>query len=247
MKDMYKKHYQTAKLTECDVVISNFRELHQSDFVIPYPFPLNSQLDKEYIDHGIIPHLLASDNCNSVCNKLYRNELIKKYNIQFPNNISLGEDGMFNLLFMCFAKTAKYINYAGYCYREVKGSATRNIIERDYFTPAIEMYSLNHSEKFPLRIEENEIKRLKSTKLIYTVMSYVHLYFTPTKDIPFIKRYKYIKQMINHKYVKEAIEQLPLNAIKNMGRYEKVLLFMIKKELVFGLLSLVSYSRLRNQ
>lgn len=248
MEDMYNVHYQATRSSHCDIVISNYySEFNRSDSVVKYPFPINVDIDKKYIDIELTSYLLASDKCNAVWNKLYSNKVLKKNNIGFPQHISLGEDGMFNLLFMCFAESAKYIDYNGYCYREVKGSATRNIIEKDYFKPALEMYSLNHYKEFPLNLSEDQVRKLKSTKLIYTVMSYVHLYFTPTKDIPFIKRYKYIKKMIKHKYVKEALDLIPLHAIKNMGRYEKAILFMMKIELVFGLLYLVSYSRFRNQ
>ncbi|WP_347548668.1 glycosyltransferase [Pseudalkalibacillus hwajinpoensis] len=248
MPDMYAVHYQAARSSYCDIVISNFQtDSNRPESVEKYPFPINTNFKKIYIDIELTSYLLASDKCNAVWNKLYRNEVLQQNNIQFPQHISLGEDGVFNLLFMCFAESAKYIDYTGYCYREVKGSATRNIIEKDYFKPASEMYSLNYFKELSLKLGEDEVNSLKSIKLIYTVMSYVHLYFTPTKDVPFITRYKYIKQMINHKYVKEALELLPLHAIKSMGRYEKALLFMIKKELVFGLLSLVSYSRHRNQ
>ena len=56
--------------------------------------------------------------------------------MEFPEKVVLGEDGIFNIQFFSNATIVKYIDYTGYHYREVVGSATRNISEKDYFKRA---------------------------------------------------------------------------------------------------------------
>ena len=50
------------------------------------------------------------------------------------------ECSIFNFLVM--QHSMKYIDYTGYYYRDVAGSATRNISKKDYFKRAVEVYNM---------------------------------------------------------------------------------------------------------
>jgi glycosyltransferase involved in cell wall biosynthesis len=247
-KDMYEVLYNTAKQSDCDVVISNFEnEIEGKKVIIKYPFLSNDTLKKEYIEQEVLPYFLRTDNLNTVCNKIFNNQIIKKNKIQFPEKIALGEDGLFNITFFYHATSMKYINYSGYHYRDVDGSATRNISEKDYFSRAIEVYTLELPERYIRKIDKKKIHQLKSIKLLQSVMSYVHVYFTPTKELSFRIRYKYVKNMINNKYVKEALPLFLCESYNYLGRYEKCIIDLIKRKSTFGLYCVTAYSRLRNR
>jgi glycosyltransferase involved in cell wall biosynthesis len=142
-KKMYEILYTTAKQNDSDVIISNFEsEIEGHKINTKYPFPIEVTLNNDYINEEILPYFLKEDNLNTGCNKIYKNKVIRENNLKFPEKVPLGEDGLFNMCFFSFADTMKYIDYTGYFYREVEGSATRNITGMDYFNRAIEVYNM---------------------------------------------------------------------------------------------------------
>ncbi|PEB56274.1 glycosyl transferase family 2 [Bacillus pseudomycoides] len=247
-KDMYEILYNSAKQSNCDVVISNFKSEMEGDKVITkYSFPVDIVLKKDYIEKELLPYFLKADNLNTAVNKIYRNNLIKENNVQFPEKVELGEDGMFNIEFFSNATNMKYIDYTGYYYREVAGSATRNISEKDYFKRAVEVYTMEPSKIYTDKIDDVRMSQLKSIKFINSVMSYIHIYFTPCKDVSFNKRYKYVKNMIRNKYVREALPIYYSEIYSTLGRYEKFVIDLIKRRLTIGLYCVTAYSRFRNK
>ncbi|MBO1512363.1 glycosyltransferase family 2 protein [Metabacillus bambusae] len=246
-KNMYQVLYSSLKQNDCDAIISNLEsEMNGNNIVTTYPFSCDIKLDKKYIEQELIPYFLKNDNLNTAVNKLYRREIINKYQIKFPEKVALGEDGLFNIRFFCYAKSFKYINYSGYHYREVIGSATRNISKKDYFNRVLEVYNLEIPE-IQGKVDEKIIQQLKSIKLIKNVMSYIHVYFTPTKEVPFTKRYKYISNMINNKDVRKALKSFYFANYKSLGRYERVVIKLVKYKFTLGLYITVGYSRYRNK
>jgi glycosyltransferase involved in cell wall biosynthesis len=247
-EDMYEVLYNSAKLAGTDVVISNFEnEIEGKKVIIKYPFLLNDKLNKEYIELEVLPYFIRTDNLNTVCNKIFSNQIIIRNKIQFPEKVTLGEDGLFNITFFYHATSMMYINYSGYHYRDVNGSATRNILEKDYFSRALEVYSLKFPERYIQKIDKKRIHQLKSIKLIQSVMSYIHVYFTPSKDVSFKFRYKYVKNMVNNQYVKEALTIYLVETNSYLGWYENCIINLIKRKSTFGLYCMTAYSRLRNR
>ncbi|MEC2056056.1 glycosyltransferase [Peribacillus psychrosaccharolyticus] len=247
-KDMYEILYTSAKQHDCDVVISNFEsEIEGHKVITKYPFPIDIILNREYVEHELLPYFIKSDNLNSACNKIYKNNVIKENNVYFPERVPLGEDGMFNMQFFCKAANIKYLDFTGYHYREVKGSATRNISESDYFKRALEVYNLQLPENFTGKIDQVKIWKLKSIKLVNSVLSYLHVYFTPYQDVSFIKRYKYVKKMIGHKQLRDALNIYYSESYRALGGYEKFLVSMIKRKSAFGIYCATAYSRFKNK
>ncbi|MHA7139548.1 glycosyltransferase family 2 protein [Rossellomorea arthrocnemi] len=246
-EDYFETLYQSALKDSHDLIISNFKSFcNGKQFITSYSFTENQTLEKELIQE-LLAYFLKEDNCNSVCNKLYKHKIIRENNLEFPKRVVLGEDGMFNLYFLSYSNKVKYINYTGYIYREVQGSATRNIREKDYFQRAIDVYQFKFPVTLQLDMDYHKIRTFKAIKLIKNVMSFIHLYYTPTKELSFKERYLYIKKMISHPAV---IESLPLfyiefNAL--LGRYEKIFIKLINQKSTFGLYLATAYSRFRNK
>ncbi|PGL70330.1 glycosyltransferase [Bacillus sp. AFS055030] len=247
--DMYEVLLNAAEKSGCDVVLSNFEsEITGKRIIIRYPFLINTVLDQKYIEEVILPFFLESEHLNSVVNKLYKNKVIKQNNVKFPEKMALGEDGMFNIHFFSNATTMQYIDYTGYYYREVIGSATRNISEKDYFKRALEVYQSELPEIYSDKVENAKIWQLKSIKLVNSVFSYIHIYFTPSKQMSIGKRYRYVKSMVYNKDLKSALAlYLNSNNYCSLGRYEKFILNLIKNKSIIGLYILTAYSRFRNK
>ncbi|EOP17074.1 MULTISPECIES: glycosyltransferase [Bacillus cereus group] len=246
--DMYEILYNSAKQSNCDVVISNFKwEIEGHKIITKYSFPVDIVLQTDYIEQDLLPYFLKEDNLNTVCNKIYRNDLIKEESVKFPEKVVLGEDGMFNIQFFSNATSAKYIDYTGYHYREVVGSATKNISEKDYFKRAVEVYTMELPNIYTDKIDNVRMNQLKSIKFINSVMSYIHIYFTPCENVSFNKRYEYVRNMVRNKYVREALPIYCRETYGTLGKYEKFVVDLVKIKSIIGLYCVTAYSRFRNQ
>ncbi|WP_309088651.1 glycosyltransferase [Domibacillus sp.] len=246
-EDMYERLYTACMKGNYDAVISNVGDGNaRQQMITKYPFPVNHCLEQDYIQKHILPYFLKSDNLNTVCTKLYKMKIIKQNNLFFPEGIALGEDGLFNLYFMSSAHKIIYLDYTGYHYRAVNGSATRNISEKDYFKRALEVYELDLPVKLVGAVDQEKIKELKSIRLINSVMSYIHVYFMPSK-MRFNKRYQYVRGMITNKSTREALPYYVKENYSALGRYQKFLINMIRKQSVVGLYCATAYSRFRNK
>lgn len=245
--DMFETLYAEAKAEDCDAVISNFEsELDGHRVVTSYPFPKGIVLDREYIRTEILPFFLQSNAMNTAVNKLYKSKGIHEYGAAFPPRVALGEDGLFNMRFFAQARSAKYIDYTGYHYRETTGSATRNIRAKDYFHRALEDYRMELPSQLIGALDEGKAMIYKATKLIHNVMSYIHIYFAPSKDMELAERWRYVRGMVEHEDVGRALSLCWPIRYSEMGAYEKLIMNLMKRKLVFGLFCAAAYSRLRN-
>lgn len=245
--DMYETLYNAAIEDCCDVVLSNWKHEISGNFITKnYKFPKNTLLDRTFINNIILPYFLEEEDLNTACNKLYKNQIIKENNIQFPERVALGEDGVFNMRVFCNAKSLKYIDYAGYYYREVEGSATRNLLNKDYFKRALEVYKTDLKTICNINIDYKTEDKLKSMKLITSVISYIYIYFT-SKDISLRYKYRYVNNMIKNKDVQSALDIYITERYGKLSRYEKFVVNMIRRESTTGLYLASTYSKFRNK
>lgn len=244
-EDMYETLYKSIKHNNSDLIVSNWEvELDGKKISMKYNFPKNEVMDKAFINNKIIPYFLEKEDMNTVCNKLYKNSIIKSKNIKFPNGVALGEDGIFNIKYLDNAETMEYIDYSGYHYREVEGSATRDILNKDYFKRSLEIYKYDINNICKLHINKNDFEILKSIKFIESVISYIYIYFTSTQ-IESKDKFILIKDMISNKDVQYALKIYKDNNF-NINRYKRLIIKMIKIKSIFGLYMLTKYSQWRS-
>ncbi|WP_054028516.1 glycosyltransferase [Bacillus sp. FJAT-28004] len=245
--DMYKRLYDAANKDECDIVLSNFESEIEGNYVLTkYPFPVNALLNDDFIAQAVLPFFLKSDELNTACNKLYRKSLVMHSGIRFPRNVVLGEDGLFNMEAFSRAASLKYIDYTGYHYRETSGSATRDIIRKDYFHRALEVYRTEPPAYYKDLLEEEMIIHLKAIKLIHSVIAYVHIYLKPTNSLSVSKQIKYIRTMIECQEVKAALPLYKKEMELTLNRYQRLMLYFISIRSWMGLYCMTAYSRFRN-
>lgn len=243
--DYFEKLYQVSITYDCDITICDWKGDNERNNRLHLPFPKDVILNESYIESVIYPFLIQEELLNSVCNKLYRLDLIKEKQILFPVGVALGEDNIFNILTFTEANSVYYMDYCGYYYREVEGSATRNTINKDYFQQALSVYREDLGVFKKWNLSEEKIKELKEKKFINSVISLTYVYFTSQSSI--LHRYKYVREMIRNESVKEILEKRFLEMLLEKGRYERVLLKMIKRRQTFGIYCLTLYSRGRNR
>lgn len=247
-KDMFQTLFDSIENTKSDLVLTNIkRNFNGNEFITKYDFPTGKVLDLEYIQDEILPYLIKKDDLYSLWNKLYWTKIIKDNGIEFPVENILSEDNIFNMFYFNKIKSIIYIDYSGYNYREVEGSATRNILKNDYFQNVLSIYNFDYRFYMDLKQTDQEILKLKSEKLINSVVSLIHLYFSTSKQLNFVKRYSYIKAMIQDKKVQVAIKNNWKSLIEDKSKYDKFILQSIKSKSMLKLYLATTYSNFRNK
>lgn len=246
--DFFEKMYVAAKHAHLDIVTSNFNVETAGVIYKNTPiFPIEIPFDSSYIQQNIIPYFILNDGLNTACNKLYKKQFINSKNILFPIGVAHGEDGFFNLKAFNQATKVLFLDYNGYFYREVKGSATRNIYAKNYFELALIKFNLNFKTDFDIQIHPLEIQKLKAVRLVNTVISLIGIYLQPQKEIKFSQRFQFVKKMIKHLTVQDNIHKYWSECLENKDKYQKFILLCIRYKLYFLIRTANSYSNFRNK
>lgn len=247
-EDMFQTLYTIATQNQTDVVVSRVKK-EQDGVVVshPHPFACEVIFDAEYIHNQIIPYMIQKDNLNTACNKIYLSDFINLHQIRFPKGVALGEDGLFNMKALSFAKSIFFTDYTGYFYREVVGSATRNIVEKDYFKQTLAVYQFDFIQFLNGKVSIKNEHQLKGLRLIDKVLAIVAIYLNAKNSGSFSSRYRYVRNMIHNEEVQKNIHQLWDEVTVNKSKFEKFILYCIKSKYMFCIVIATRYSYLRNK
>jgi len=246
--DMFETLCNLAAEYHSDVVCSGF--IYEQDgrtCRLDMPFPKNLPYTQESISREVIPYMLRYDLLNSVANKMYRRSLVATNHIVFPAGQALGEDAIFNFKAIGKAHQIVFTNYAGYFYREVAGSATRNIGNKDYFATLLKAYEFDHTPLLPLGFDKKQMQHLKEMRLVEQAISYLSLYAKPNPEVPAAKRLKYVSDMISHPVMQELVRKHWQTLIQGQGRFKKFVLSCVKRRQPRLVWLAQAYSNFRNK
>lgn len=96
-------------------------------------------------------------------------------------------------------------------------------------------------------IDEASVQQFKAIRLIHCVMAYIHIYLEPSASMPFKAKLEYVRNMILHKDVREALP-IYLNEMSiELGKYQKILLYLMDQKSLLGIYLITAYSRFRNR
>lgn len=247
-KDMFQTLYSIATQNQADIIVSRVKK-EQDGVVVSHLHPFASEVvfDAEFIHNQIIPYMVRKDNLNTACNKIYKSDVINQHQIRFPKGVALGEDGLFNMKALSFAKSLFFTDYTGYFYREVTGSATRNIVEKDYFKQTLAVYQFDFTQFLNGKISIKNEQQLKGLRLIDKVLAIVAIYLNAKNSGSFSSRYRYVRNMIHNEEVQKNIHQLWDEVTVNKSKFEKFILYCIKSKWMFCIVLATQYSYLRNK
>jgi glycosyltransferase involved in cell wall biosynthesis len=247
-KELCTNLVNAIKKYQSDVVLFNMiSNIKGVDYRSKYDYPSNQLFRKDFIENELFSNLILKDDLYSCCNKLFKASIIKDNAIIFPPGDELSEDNIFNLKFFGKISSFVYIDFNGYYYREVVGSATRNIKSKDYFKNILKIYNFDYRKYLNLNFSDEKINEFKSEKLLKGVLALVNIYFTTSNQLGFFKRYAYVSEMINNNAVQNSLKKENNLVFKNSNRYNKLLLWAIKNKLTSVLFFGVQYSKLRNK
>jgi len=131
--DMYRKLIESAHTHSSNMVMGGYEKVAEdsrSPVSIPFgPVVAGTEVRavawamafwSGWLEGKQLPTLYGS-----VWPNLYRADLIRKHNLQFPAGIAIGEDLLFNLTYIAHAKTISVVDEPLYEYNVVNSSATR--------------------------------------------------------------------------------------------------------------------------
>ncbi|WP_395064839.1 glycosyltransferase family 2 protein [Flavobacterium sp.] len=246
--DYYQKMYSSAINHEIDIVICKYfssQGTHQ--FISSHPFDENIILEKQFIQKEIIPYFIGNENLNSIWNKLYKKELIIDNKIEFPKGIALGEDGLFNA--NCFSKSSKvfFLNYTGYHYLEVAGSATRDFQTKNYFNRIEQEYQYDYASLDTTFLSFDTIDFLKAKKFITKISSLFHEYYNSDNKLDKDQIKKLVAEILNNKTTIALLNKYYNVLFSQKSKYEKIILFGLKYKCPILIYSAIKYSNFRNK
>lgn len=239
-KDFFLKLFQKAEECEADAVYSRLSYNHHVG-------GFANVIDRDEIIQDLLPQFLRQDNFNSVCIKIFRLEIIREHQIRFPLGTQHGEDAQFNIEFLMKASRISFLDYCGYHYRQVEGSATRNIAKHDYLKRMVEVYQTDWSPIIGTAIEKDQLENLKSIRFANAVISMVYIYGNRGNNFTDAQRFSKLREIVQHPTVKYVFSDPQIFAVLKLGKYPATIFRHIRKQNVLMLYLLTQYSYYRNR
>lgn len=241
--DYFEKLHDEISQNNLDCVVAKYKStLDRHTSISNHPFPSNEIYNKEFIKNKIIAFFIREDKLNTIWNKLYKSEIITSNpQIQFPKGIVIGEDGLFNLHFFNQCNNVKFIDYCGYNYLEVTKSATRDV-SKDYFSIALQQFNYDYKNEFGIDLPNEEITKIKSQRLINTLISLVNVYFNSNLK----SKNNYVYAMISHPIIRTIFKEYWTEIRKDKTKFQILILKGIQYKSIFLLQMATSYSNYRN-
>jgi glycosyltransferase involved in cell wall biosynthesis len=238
--NFFQKLFETAEKYQAESVYSKLSQDQNFD-----QFP--ELIQREDILKKLLPQFLKEDKFNSVCNKIFLNKIIKEDKIVFPEDIKNGEDAQFNIEFLVKAERISFLDYCGYIYREVEGSATRDILNRDYLERAVEVYKKDWKLILNDCIPDNDILNLKKVRFVNNIISLVYIYGNAGNGLSLKERFLKLRNITHNITVNEVFSDITLKERLNLSSYKNTIFDGIKNKSVFKLYLLTLYSYYKNK
>lgn len=159
---------------------------------------------------------------NSPCNKIYVTQIINDNNIRFNEELSLGEDLLFNLEYMRYIDEIRIVNKALYNYIRTDEES----LDNKYYENLFEIYKYLHSELYrymkEFRVDLKEEEKDFYNLYFYMLMRVLNNTFNKKCSLTFFNKIKYNSYILKSREFKLCLEKSDLNLFFN-DRYIKLL------------------------
>lgn len=163
------------------------------------------------------------------CSKLYRKSILNKYDIRFDEEMTLGEDGYFNLCYLEHCN--KIVALSNICYFYLRRN--KESLFSSYHKDCLEVHEKVYDKMRELIIKNNcsENSRYRFEQMYYNMLvSCISKDFQNPGKGNKISRMKTIEKVINNKYIIQNINNLKITGIKHS---------LIKKMISYGNANLI--------
>lgn len=201
-ENMYEDMLEEAERSGAEIVICDATTVHSDG---SKSVDTIRQLSKSITlpKKAIVPNVLL-ELAGSVWRCIYKREIIKENNIEFPIGLKFSEDRVFNILCMGSANQIRYLKKA-YYYRYINLTSAVHRFHADYFEIIKSAY---HSTLFALDIAWNGNSKLKKAYLgqfIGGSFAAINNYFYKTCPWGVRKRINSTKAICTDKELRDAI------------------------------------------
>ena len=239
-KNFFEKLFQKAEESGADAVYSKLSVTRNFG-------GFAGVIESQQIVQKLLPDFFMRDNLHSVCTKLFRLDMIRNNQIRFSIGTQHGEDAQFNIEFLMQAQRISFLDYCGYHYREVEGSATRNIAKHDYLRRIVEVYETEWATIIGNAIDQNTLENLKRIRFANTVISLVYIYGNRANDFTDAQRFSKLREILQHATVRKVFSDPHILGELKLGKYPETIFRNIRKRNVLILYLLTQYSYYRNR
>lgn len=198
------------------------------------------------IQHEIFPYMLAHQDLNSVCVKLYKTEIIQKNQLFFPLGMKLGEDYHFNLGYLQFAKTMTIIDNNGYHYRENNISATRLVTNEAFFEKIFDEFEFNHKTVYGINLSDEIILNCKANQLVTSFIANLSLFIRKNPHLDYKTRKAMIKNYMKKLTKTGVLDNKTAIHLLNNGGFNRWILKSLQEESFIKIYLAYRYSHWRN-
>lgn len=144
---------------------------------------------------------------NSLCNKLYKKEIIDNEDIRFDTNLENGEDLIFNLKYMKHINSLVFCEEQLYHYsRRQNDSITHKYVDDMYFK-GLKIHDALESFFIEMNFYTEENKKSLCKNHLIGVFSAILNLFHPQCPMTWKERQKYIKKITNRDYVRYCAKE----------------------------------------
>ena len=211
--------YKYAKENGSDIVL--WEAAQNNNGIIKHAYFSNSPINKlsaeqveAIICNIIYTTSLQYNSASLVCCKLFKKDLIIRNNIHYPENLTLSEDRVFNILAYRNAKKISYLNSVMYFYRIHNQSASHK-----YISEAFEKY-----HKFIQFLDKKTIERhanaISNEIIRVYFISWSSCYMHKDNPNPFNQRMLQIRQNTKSSPFQNAISNNNYNTFSKLIRLE---------------------------
>ncbi len=139
-------------------------------------------------------------------NKMFRKDIIRNYNLQFPIDKSLGEDFCFNIDYFAYVNKAVILSDELYYYMQINQTALTRKFQANYFEDQLYLIKkFDNVVRKNIKLSKQERVYLAEYMVAKTIQSIRHL-FDENSGLASAQRKARIAEIINNSYVRDAIK-----------------------------------------
>lgn len=231
--EMYENLYELAQKTSADITVCGFKHIYpDKDVTIEYPFNKGKFLDGEYVREKVCPFMLSDSSLNSVCNKIFKRDVLIQESIRMNTEKKQGEDREFLLKTMQKSNGMAFTSYVGYYYRYNETSAIQKP-RHDYVDTILNQYfdDFELFGAFRMTMEEiKEINDISAMKQIICALSF------SVNKMSGKSRRQQLKSIMCNEQVRALMNSSWQRQMENNSKFNIMILKMIKRKSVVGVL-----------
>lgn len=139
-------------------------------------------------------------------NKMFRKDIIRNYNLQFPIDKSLGEDFCFNIDYFAYVNKVVILSDELYYYMQINQTALTRKFQANYFEDQLYLIKkFDDVVRKNIKLSKQERVYLAEYMVAKTIQSIRHL-FDENSGLASAQRKARIAEIINNSYVRDAIK-----------------------------------------